>query len=141
MRIDTGEDEQPEISLVALIDCIFFLLMFFMVATSFKQQDLRRRQKELPIVLPSADFSLEAAQGTPETPLVLAVARDGQVYVDGAVVSAQALHQRLRAEAAARPGRRVRIDGDRRTPYQHIVRVLDLCRFEGLANIALRTLD
>ena len=35
MRIDVGEEEQPEISLIALIDCIFFLLMFFMVATSF----------------------------------------------------------------------------------------------------------
>ena len=36
MRIELGEDEYPEIGLIALIDCIFFLLMFFMVATSFK---------------------------------------------------------------------------------------------------------
>ena len=38
MRINVGEDAEPEIGLIALIDCIFFLLMFFMVATSFKQQ-------------------------------------------------------------------------------------------------------
>jgi biopolymer transport protein ExbD len=38
MRIELGDDEPPEIGLIALIDCIFFLLMFFMVATSFKQK-------------------------------------------------------------------------------------------------------
>ena len=39
MRIDLGDDEQPEIGLIALIDCIFFLLMYFMVATSFRHPD------------------------------------------------------------------------------------------------------
>jgi biopolymer transport protein ExbD len=39
MRISLGEDEAPEIGLIALIDCIFFLLMFIMVATSFIHPD------------------------------------------------------------------------------------------------------
>jgi biopolymer transport protein ExbD len=33
----------------------------------------------------------------------------------------------------------VRIDGDRRTPYQHIVHVLDLCQFEGLTQVSMHT--
>jgi biopolymer transport protein ExbD len=45
MRIDVGEEEQPEISLIALIDCIFFLLMFFMVASSFQKQAEGKAQK------------------------------------------------------------------------------------------------
>ncbi len=51
MRIDLGEDEHPEIGLIALIDCIFFLLMFFMVATSFKQPVGEKPQEELPVYL------------------------------------------------------------------------------------------
>jgi biopolymer transport protein ExbD len=35
-----------------LIDCIFFLLMFFMVATSFTQQTEAEKRKELPWCCP-----------------------------------------------------------------------------------------
>ena len=70
MRIDLGEDEQPEIGLIALIDCIFFLLMFFMVATSFKQQAGEKPQKELPVTLPAAQMSLDRV-GAGKPPLVV----------------------------------------------------------------------
>ncbi len=140
MRIDLGDDEVPEIGLIALIDCIFFLLMFFMVATSFKQQDTQRKTKDLPISLPTATANLVASkQAPPLDPLVIGVDARGGFSVDGQATSLQALHDRLRSEAAAQPARPVRIDGDRRAAYQHIVHVLDLCQFEGLTQVAMRT--
>lgn len=139
MRIDLGKDEEPEIGLIALIDCIFFLLMFFMVATSFKQQDTQKREKDIPIVLPTASATLVKADALPQAPLVLSIDAQGQVYVDKAKVSLQALHDRLRDEAAKNPNRPIRLDGDRRTAYQHIVHVLDLCQFEGLTQVSLHT--
>jgi biopolymer transport protein ExbD len=138
MRIDLGDDEVPEIGLIALIDCIFFLLMFFMVATSFKQQDTQRKTKDLPIVLPSATATLVASQARPD-PLVIGVDAQGGLSLDGQAISLQALHDKLRTEAAARPNRPVRVDGDKRAAYQHIVHVLDLCQFEGLTQVAMRT--
>jgi biopolymer transport protein ExbD len=138
MRIDLGDDEVPEIGLIALIDCIFFLLMFFMVATSFKQQDTQRKTKDLAISLPKATATLAAKQAAPD-PLVIGVDERGGFSVDGQALSLQALHDRLRTEAAAAPTRPVRIDGDRRAAYQHIVHVLDLCQFEGLTQVAMRT--
>jgi biopolymer transport protein ExbD len=138
MRIDLGEDEVPEIGLIALIDCIFFLLMFFMVATSFKQQDTQRKTKDLPINLPSATATLVASQARPD-PLVIGVNAQGGLSLDGQAISLQALHDKLRAEAAERPNRPVRVDGDKRVAYQHIVHVLDLCQFEGLTQVAMRT--
>jgi len=138
MRIDLGHDEPPEIGLIPLIDCIFFLLMFFMVATAFKQDKPAKPQKELPVVLPAAQASLEAARAAPE-PLVLAVDQKGRVYVGGDRVTVQGLHDVLKREAARDPQRRIRIDGDEQVPYQHIVHVLDLCQFEGFTNIALHT--
>ena len=53
MRISLGEEEQPEIGLIALIDCIFFLLMYFMVATSFRHPDGEKPEKDMKIVLPT----------------------------------------------------------------------------------------
>lgn len=138
MRIDLGDDEQPEIGLIALIDCIFFLLMFFMVATSFKHPDGKKPDKELPIVLPTAQVSLDPATAGP-APLVIGVDSGGALYVDGAAVSTQAMHDLLRREAARDPARPVRIDGDRLTRYQDIVHVLELCQFEGLNRISMHT--
>lgn len=138
MRIDLGDDEQPEIGLIALIDCIFFLLMFFMVATSFKQKEQQHKDKPIPIELPRSSASPVRAQAAPD-PLVIRVDQAGRVLIGGAVLSTEELHERLRGEAGQQPGRPVRIEGDGRVPYQSIVRVLDLCQFEGLTNIAMLT--
>ncbi len=137
MRVNLGEDEQPEIGLVALIDCIFFLLMFFMVATSFKQQRVEKEQKALQVSLPTASVSLNKAVAADEA-FVITVDANGKFGADNHLLSAQALTARLRQERAAHPDLRVRIDGDRRTAYQHIVHVLDLCQFEGITAIAVR---
>ena len=139
MRVDLGRDEEPEIGLIALIDCIFFLLMFFMVATSFKQQDVKKREKDIPIVLPTSSATLVKADAATMAPLVLSIDAQGAVYIDQSRVSLQALHDRLRDEAAKNPARPIRLDGDRRTPYQYIVHVLDLCQFEGLTQVSLHT--
>jgi biopolymer transport protein ExbD len=138
MRIDLGEDEQPEIGLIALIDCIFFLLMFFMLATTFEKPSGERPQKELPITLPAAQMSLERV-GAGAPPLTIGVDRQGKLYVDGSRVSVQGLHERLKQEAAARPGRPIRIDGDEMARHRDIVHVLDLCQFEGFTRISMHT--
>jgi biopolymer transport protein ExbD len=140
MHIDLGEEEQPEIGLVAMIDCIFFLLMFFMLATTFKHQENMKKEKELPVALPKAQASLERA-GAATDALVIAVARNGQLFIDGRPASKQQLHLHLASAAARDPQQRVRIDGDEQTPYQHIVHVIDLCQLNGLTNIAMHTRD
>lgn len=138
MRINLGDDEPPEIGLIALIDCIFFLLMFFMVATSFKHPDGEKPQKELPITLPAAQMSLDRV-GSGALPLMIGVDKQGKLYLEGSKVSVQGLHDRLKQEAASNPGRTIRIDGDEMARYQDIVHVLDLCQFEGFTKITMHT--
>lgn len=138
MRIELGEDEQPDIGLIALIDCIFFLLMFFMVATSFKQQETQKKEKFHPIELPAAQASLDLSSAA-RSPVVIGIGKDGELYYGGDPVSLGSLRERLRQVAATNPEQPIRIEGDRRTPYQNIVHVLDVCQFEHLNNIAMRT--
>ena len=138
MRIHVGEDEQPEISLIALIDCIFFLLMFFMVATSFQKQAEGKAQKQLPITLPRSEVSLSRSDADPG-PLVIGVDVKGGLYWGREPVSTVQLRDRLHAEAQKDPNRAVRIDGDTLVPYQEVVHLLDLCEFEGLTRVSLRT--
>lgn len=138
MRIKLGEDEQPEIGLIALIDCIFFLLMFFMVATSFKQPEGEKPKKELPLVLPTAQLSLDPRAAAP-SPLVIGVDGRGSVYLDGERVTLAQLHERLKSQKVRSAVRPIRIDGDQASRYQDIVRVLELCQFEGFNTISMRT--
>jgi biopolymer transport protein ExbD len=138
VRVDLGEDEDPEIGLIALIDCIFFLLMFFMVATTFKQQEAQRQSTQLPIELPQAEAAL---RGSVAQPAELAIGLDarGRLFLDGEPIGLQALHTRLAQAAAAQPRPRVSLEADRRTSYQHVVHIVDLCAAEGLTQVRLRT--
>lgn len=138
MRINLGDDEQPEIGLIALIDCIFFLLMFFMVATSFKKADEQKKQKELPISLPAAAASLERNEAI-KPALVIGVDKDGKLYLGGDKITTQQLHDALKLEAEKDHKRMIRVEGDQNTSYRNIVHVLDLCELEGFTNIAMRT--
>ena len=138
MRIDIGEEEPPEISLIALIDCIFFLLMFFMVATSFQKQAEGKAQRQLSITLPQSAVALDKAEAGP-SPVVIGVDVKGGVYWGREPVTTVELRDRLHAQAQKDPTRPVRIDGDSRVPYQEVVHLLDLCQFEGLTQISMRT--
>jgi biopolymer transport protein ExbD len=137
MRIDLGDDDPPDISLIALIDCIFFLLMFFMVATSFKHQDESQPLKDLPINLPKSAVSLDQATALPGV-IVLGVDAKGGVYWDRQRVSLTDLRARLHDAAQRNPRQGVRIDGDALAPYQDVLHLIDLCQFEGLTQIAMR---
>lgn len=137
MRIKAQEEETPEIGLIALIDCIFFLLMFFMMATSFKKDEEQPKPEPvLPLTLPKAQASFERAQAG-AAPLTIGVDKNGELYLAGKAMTTQGLHDALKKEAAANPSRPVRIDGDEATSYQHIVHVLELCQFEGFTRISM----
>jgi biopolymer transport protein ExbD len=142
MRIDLGHDrdQEPEISLIALIDCIFFLLMFFMVATSFKHQAEGRPLKELPITLPTSAVSLDRATASPEV-VAIGVDAKGGVYWGSERVTPVELRRRLHEVAQRHPDQPVRIDGDVQAPYQEVIHLLDLCQFEGLTRISMRARD
>jgi biopolymer transport protein ExbD len=73
--------------------------------------------------------------------LVIGVDAKGGVYWGRERVTQVVLRERLRAAAVRNPSQAVRIDGDTQAPYQEVVHLLDLCQFEGLTHIAMRTRD
>jgi len=135
MRTRSDEEaEEMDVQIAPLIDCVFLLLTFFLCASTMK-----KAHREVPIQLPhsAAAAKTHAKWDT----LVIEITQDGTIYLDAKPVSTRLLHQRLRQAAQDRPDRRVRIDGDRRTAFQHIVHILDLCQFEGLNNVGVRARD
>lgn len=137
MRIrDEDDDEVLELNLAPLIDCIFLLLIFFLLTSSLdRQEEKERAVPQLFVELPESAAAVNAP-ARPE-PLVIGVDEAGRFYVDEKRVGVEELHRRLRE--AGRERRRIRIDGDRRAAFEHVVHVIDLCEFEGLRDIAVRT--
>ena len=138
MRINVGDDEQPEIGLIALIDCIFFLLMFFMVATSFKQQVSMQSQSQLSVILPEASASLNQESSAAKI-INIGVDKKGSLFLNGVPITIKKLQDYLRESGAASKQTLVEIEGDESASYKNIVSVIDMCQFEGLTNIALNT--
>jgi biopolymer transport protein ExbD len=136
MRVRKPEDEPFEIMLIPMIDCLLVIIIFFLVATT-----LKNKRKELPLALPDASAALTVVQ--PPDVFVIGVDKTGKVYLgsDSFIESVdnERLHRELRQLAQASPDRKVRIDADRSVRFEEVVRIMDLCAFEGLRNVGLRT--
>jgi biopolymer transport protein ExbD len=119
---------------VPLIDCFVLILVFFLTCAS-----VTKPHKEVGIVLPNSAAAAKAV--AKHTTLIVEVASDGTILYEQEPITAQLLQKKLREAAAVSKERRVRIDGDRRVALQHVVHVLDICQFEGLNNVGVRTRD
>ena len=128
MRLDLGEETDTTPNLTPLIDIVFLLLIFFLVATTFKKDEV-----ELDLQLPEA--STGSATKAPR-PIVINVRRDGSLLVDGKSLPFAALEQKLRAAARRDKGTEVLIRGDTDTRFGVVAHVLDACRAAPLRKIA-----
>ncbi len=138
MRINLEEQDNLEPNMAPLLDCIFLLLIFFLVATTFeKQKQEDKPVEELFVQLPDSAVAIEA-KGKPDAVTVITIDSRGKLYFNGQRVDTNTLHAKIRLLAASQAEQTIRIDGDRNTPLQHVVHVLDLCEFEGLHNISIR---
>lgn len=130
----SSEDLDDEIPLTPLIDAVFLLLIFFLVSTMIRKLD-----RDIDIALPD---SANAERLTPtDDNRVIGIDADGSLYFEGEPTTLQALHHRLRAIAREQPGLPIRLDADRTTPTHRVVEVLDLCRFNQLDHVGIRTYD
>jgi biopolymer transport protein ExbD len=108
------------LSLTPLIDVVFLLLIFFLVATQFAQDD-----QQLPIKLPSATNAVPMTLEPDE--LVIAVGEDGTYAVRGQKLDLIGVERVVGQAVADNPVRQtVIIRGDRRVAFQSIVSLLDL---------------
>lgn len=122
----------PVIDLTPIIDMVFLLLIFFLVATTFHQAE-----REIEVALPAARAAGPISGALRE--LVINVTQDGRTIVGGEAMTEAALEQLVRQRVAANPAQKVSVRGDRRTPYANVVNVLDICKRAGISQPYLDT--
>jgi biopolymer transport protein ExbD len=116
-----------------LIDCVFLLLIFFLVTTMLKQ-DLK---EVAHLNLPISRSSLEVPPD--DTVVAIAIDADGEVYYEGESVTIMVLLDALRSIEQEDAERRIRLDTDENTPFYRLVEVLDALSFRNLRNVGVRT--
>ena len=134
MAAKYDEDEKPEVQLTSMMDCIFLMLIFFLVSSQ-----LKKIEKEIPLELPVSNVARDV-KATPDL-ITVSVDSKGDLYVNSKPVGAAGLRSALQAAAAENPDRRIRIAGDIFAPFRSIVQVLDTCQQEKLTVVGIHTAD
>ena len=130
-RQHTG-DTHPGFQLAPMIDVIFILLSFFIATQIFSQWET-----EIEIALPTARTG-EMPDRLPGE-IIVNILSDGTVSVNRRVVDDAELSGLLSRIVGLFPGQPVLIRADKHTDYEHIIRVLDLCRQADIWNVSFAT--
>jgi biopolymer transport protein ExbD len=121
------------IDFVPMVDVLFNLLIFFLLATSMAQT-----AREMNIALPHAAASGPISAAMRE--IVINVTAEGKIDLSGRTVTPEELGAAIRAAVAANPEQKVSVRGDRTTPYANIATVLDVCKGSGIQQPYLETI-
>jgi biopolymer transport protein ExbD len=130
MPLKLQHDEIPTLNLTSMIDVLFLLIIFFMVATKFDEME-RNVQVSVPQVA-------QAGEDTPpKQPLVVSVLPDGHLELDGTSVNAIELTSRLAGARTPLTEPTVVIHGDAKCPFQYVADALGACRQAGISELGI----
>jgi biopolymer transport protein ExbD len=123
---DKNPEQEPPVNLMPLLDMVFLLLIFFLVATSFAQEE-----RDHSVKLPST--SSPKPLSAPPRQVIINILADGTTKVGGRAYPAEKLTALLRRVAQNEPNRTVLIRADERSVHKHFARVVRQCRDAGIA--------
>jgi biopolymer transport protein ExbD len=130
MRVPRRERQSgARFNITPLIDVVFLLVIFFLVATHFAHQE-----EVEAVELPTAGN----VAGGPEVPrrLTVTVRADGTMSVKGRVVDALEVEHLILADTTERSADyEVRIRADQQAPYERVEPILLACLRAGVTKI------
>jgi len=130
MPLKLQHDDVPTLNLTSMIDVLFLLIIFFMVATKFDEME-RNIQVAVPQVAEAGE------DVSPPKPLVVTVQADGRMDLDGKVVNEAELTSRLAAARTPLTEPTVVIHGDAKCAFQNVASALGACRQAGISELGI----
>jgi biopolymer transport protein TolR len=109
-----------------MADIMLVLLIIFMIATPVLQQ-------QVFVNLPKVQNPLDAKSG----PLMLAINREGRIYLGRKSVTEQELIQAIQERMENEANRVLFVKADQTLPYGKVVRIVNQCRKHGVERIGL----
>lgn len=123
------------LSVTPLIDVVFLLLIFFLVASRFAEEE-----RELDLNLPSVSEALPASIQPEE--LVVNIDKEGRFFIDGGFRQLEQVEQILRRAQVNNPHTQsVVIRADKEANWDHVATAMNLCKKVGIEDYTATTDD
>ncbi len=123
------------VNLTPMIDVVFQLLLFFLVASRFADEE-----RIIKMPLPQASEAKPMTQKAKA--FTVNVDHEGKYYVDGKYLTRQALQQALLQVSVNNPNRQqVVIRTDKRCPVDYLVFAINACLRANLRNYEIATAE
>jgi biopolymer transport protein TolR len=143
MAVNEDEDVISGINVTPLVDIVLVVLIVFIVTASMVMRNT------IPIDLPS----VQTGQQSTSAPIILALTKDGQLYINGQPKNMSDISQAVRAareliaaetatQTVAGAGTKAVsafVSADQGASYGAFARVIDQLRLDGVVDIALDT--
>lgn len=133
MKLDLVDDSEVEIDMSAMIDMVFLLLIFFIVASVVTDIDK-------PLVnLPSAAAAKVAEDTTGR--IQVSIDKTEQIYVGSRPVTLDEFKTRITSELEADPNIRIFLRTDADVPYHVTRKVMRACSELGALDLIFATFE
>jgi biopolymer transport protein ExbD len=130
MRLPAFAKKKPRIEIIPMIDTMFFLLVFFMIATL-----AMTIQHGMPVSLPTAESSTDKIAEH----VSLTLTREGRLYYNKEAITLQELEMRLANLRQSSSDPSLLINADEQVPHGRVIKVMDLIRLSGITSMAIAT--
>jgi biopolymer transport protein TolR len=129
---DEGHKVSSNINVTPMVDVMLVLLIIFMVITPMLQNKVQvdMARVDNPVAMPDADK---------EDAIVVAITRDGGVYLGQNKVAVSELGDQVRDRLADKPGKTIYIRADARAQYRAVEDAIDAVRTAGVDDVGLLT--
>ncbi|HEY2856940.1 MAG TPA: biopolymer transporter ExbD [Terracidiphilus sp.] len=127
-----GSKVNSNINVTPMVDVMLVLLIIFMVITPMLQNKVQIDMAKVdnPTSMPDADK---------EDAIVVAVTRDGSVYVGQDRIALSELGSRVRDKLADKPGKTIFVRADARAQFRAVEDAIDAVRTAGVEEVGLLT--
>ncbi len=126
------EKELISINITPLIDIVFLLLVFFMLATSFIQKST------IEVNLSSGkNVEIENEKNT----IVLIINKKGQIYLNKKLINISSIRNEVISIIEKNPKSKILIKSDKKLAVQKVIRLIEEVRLAGTDNIKLVDLE
>ena len=130
MRLSHSIKKKARIEIIPMIDTMFFLLVFFMIATL-----AMTLQRGMPVNLPTAASATDKVKEK----ISLTLTENGNLYFNKDPITLPELEAKLSAVLVAEPNPQVVINADEQIVHGRVIEVMDRVRLSGISNMAIAT--
>ena len=121
-----------DINVTTMVDVMLVLLIIFMVVTPMLQ-------KGVSVTLAKTDNPIQMPEADKEDSVIVAIMRDGKIYLNSDVVTPELLTDRVKDAMSRRSDKRIFVKADAGARYGDVVSVVDDVRSAGVDQLGLLT--